>query len=399
MDQATRLHAFDNLRAVMMWLGILLHVAINHTTGPSPLPWRDSQTSPVADLILLFIHAFRMPVFFILAGYFVALLVARRGPKGMLAHRMRRLALPFAIFWPVLIVCTTVLMLVYVHLMARGTMGIDLSLLAGKTAGASPFNTMHMWFLYYLIWFCLFTAALAPLWKALPARIHAAVDTGFRALAMHWWGPLVLAVPLAIVGSFYRAGMVAVSGSFIPNLPELVHNGLFFAVGLLAWRHQDALLPYLTRTCWRNAIAGAGVFVAVLGLFKTFVSHRGAVPHIEAWIALLYNLTSWLWSFGLIGLFLRYLGEQNRVLRYVSDSSYWVFLVHMLGTIGFGALLYTLPAGVATKMLLNILLTTLACLLSYQLLVRHTFIGALLNGKRERKSGQAQTASDQAVAS
>lgn len=399
MEQLGRLHAFDNLRAVLMWLGILLHVAINHTTGPSPLPWRDSQTSPIADLVLLFIHAFRMPVFFILAGYFVALLVARRGHKGMLAHRMRRLLLPFALFWPVLIVCTTLLMLVYVHLMARGTVGIDISLLARKSAGASPFNTMHMWFLYYLIWFCVFTAALAPLWKSLPARIHAAVDAGFRALAMHWWGPLLLTIPLAIVGSFYRAGMLASSGSFIPQLPELVHNGLFFVCGLLAYRHQEALLPYLTRTCWQNTLAGCILFVIALGFFQAFTTSPASVPHIELWIAFLYNLVSWLWSFALIGLFLRYLPRQNRVLRYVSDSSYWVFLVHMLGTIGFGAMLYTLPAGAMTKMALNALATTLACLLSYQLLVRHTFIGVLLNGKREQASPKASAAGDQTVAS
>ena len=98
MDQPGRLHAFDNLRAIMMWLGIVLHVALNHTTGQSPLPWRDSQTTPLADFVLMFIHAFRMPVFFILAGFFVAFLVARRGALGMLRHRMRRLLLPFAIF-------------------------------------------------------------------------------------------------------------------------------------------------------------------------------------------------------------------------------------------------------------------------------------------------------------
>ncbi len=383
MNQASRLHAFDNLRAVMMWLGILLHVALNHTTGPSPLPWRDAQTTPLADLILVFIHAFRMPVFFILAGYFVALLVARRGPRGMLAHRMRRLLLPFAIFWPMLVVCTTILMLVYVHLMARGVVGIDIGLLARKSAGASPFNTMHMWFLYYLIWFCVLTAALAPAWKALPARIHAGVDAAFHALTTRWWGALVLTIPLALIGASYRAGVLAVSGSFMPNPAELVHNGLFFIAGLLAWRHQDALLPQLTRSGWRNTALGALAFGVALVFFKAFTSHPGAVPHVEAWIAFFYNLTSWLWSFALIGLFLRYLGEQNRVLRYVSESSYWVFLVHMLGTIGFGAMLYTLPLGAAGKMLLNVALTTAACLLSYQFLVRHTLVGVLLNGKRQ----------------
>ncbi|SFC55512.1 acyltransferase family protein [Massilia yuzhufengensis] len=389
MDHPGRLHAFDNLRAVMMWLGILIHVAINHTTGPSPLPWRDSQTSPLADLLLLFIHAFRMPVFFILAGFFVALLVARRGPKAMLKHRMRRLALPFTIFWPILIVCTTVLMLLYVHLMVYGTWGIELALLGKKGATASPFSTMHMWFIYYLIWFCVFTAALAPLWARLPAAAHRAVDKCFMALAASWWGPLVLTLPLAAIGSTYRAGVLASSGSFILQLPEVLHHGLFFVFGLLAYRHQDALFPYYTRTAWRNTLAGLAIFIAALGAFKAFTSQPGAVPHIEAWIALLYNLTSWLWSLALVGLFLRYVARQNRVLRYVSDSSYWVFLVHMLGTIGFGAMVYTLPLGLAAKMLLNIAATTAACLLSYQLLVRHSFIGVLLNGRRQPKAGKA----------
>ncbi|MFP5392460.1 MAG: hypothetical protein ACLGI6_13100, partial [Gammaproteobacteria bacterium] len=63
-----RLHALDNLRGCMMWLGIVLHAAVNHITASAPIPWRDSQTSPLADLLMLFIHSFRMPVFFILAG-------------------------------------------------------------------------------------------------------------------------------------------------------------------------------------------------------------------------------------------------------------------------------------------------------------------------------------------
>jgi hypothetical protein len=370
----------------MMWLGILLHVALNHTTGPSPLPWRDSQTTPLADLVLLFIHSFRMPVFFILAGYFVAFLIAQRGSRGMLTHRLRRLLLPFAIFWPILIVCTTVLMLVYLHLMERGTVGIDIKLLAKKSTGATPFNTMHMWFIYYLIWFCVLTGALAPLWTRASVKLRVAVDSAFQAVTGHWWGPIMLTIPLAIVGSFYRAGMLASSGSFIPQPAEIVHNGLFFVFGLLAHRHQNALFPRFVDTCWRNTIAGLVVFVVVLGAFKSFITDSTAIPHLNVWIAFLYNLASWLWSFALIGLFLRYVSNQNRVLRYVSESSYWVFLVHMLGTIGFGALVYGLPFGPIAKMTLNIAATTTACLLTYQLFVRRTVIGVLLNGQRQAKA-------------
>ena len=48
MNHATpppRLHALDNLRALMMWLGIVLHVATNPLSVASPLPWRDPASS------------------------------------------------------------------------------------------------------------------------------------------------------------------------------------------------------------------------------------------------------------------------------------------------------------------------------------------------------------------
>ena len=389
MNEYQRLHSFDNLRALMMWLGIVLHVAINHTTGPSALPFRDSKTTPLADLLLVFIHAFRMPVFFILAGYFVALLVARRGYPGMLKHRLRRLALPFAIFWPILIVCTTLLMLVYLHLMAYGSVGLDVSLIAKKSKHTSPFNTMQMWFIWYLILFCVLTAVLAPLASRLPAALRHAGARVLHALASSWWGPLVLAIPLAFIGSFYRAGMLAPNGSFIPNPAELVHSGLFFVIGLVLHRHQDSLFPLLTARAWRNMLAGLVSFFVALGLFKSFVTNPHGLAHIEASIAFVYNLTSWLWSLGLIGLSLRFLTTQNRVLRYVSESSYWVFLVHMLGTIGFGAILYSQPFGPVTKIVLNIGMTTAACLLTYQVLVRYTLIGVLLNVRRQVKAVSA----------
>src|SRR4051794_3556469 len=88
-----RLHALDNLRALMMWLGIVLHVAVIHMVANAPLPWRDEARTRFADTLTGFIHAFRMPVFFILAGFFVALLLQSRGPAGLVKHRLRRLGL------------------------------------------------------------------------------------------------------------------------------------------------------------------------------------------------------------------------------------------------------------------------------------------------------------------
>jgi len=381
-----RLHALDNLRALMMWLGIVLHVAINHLTINSPLPWRDPKTSPVADLLLLFIHSFRMPVFFVLAGFFVALLVARRGAGGMLRNRALRLALPFAIFWPPLFVATTVLAMVYIHLTARGMPGIDSALTPARQPGGSPFNTMHLWFLYQLFWFSVMAWAGVRLQRFVPIRLRAALARSFVTLAERRWGFAVLALPLALVGSFYPSGMVTESGSFLPPLAEWVQSGLFFVVGWYVHGQQERLLAIFASRCKGHAVAGLAFLVATVVLLGAFRGNRlQSLPHPEFWIAFVYNATAWLWSLALIGGFVRYLPRQNAVLAYLSQSSYWVYLVHMLGTIGFGILLFNAPFGAVAKMGLNIAATSLVALASYQLLVRHTRLGSLLNGQRAEK--------------
>lgn len=72
-------------------------------------------------------------------------------------------------------------------------------------------------------------------------------------------------------------------------------------------------------------------------------------------------------------------------MRYLAESSYWVYLVHMPMTIGFGALLFGLPLPAGVKMLVNISATTALSLVSYHWLVRSTAVGLLLNGKRQAR--------------
>lgn len=388
-----RLHALDNLRALMMWLGIVLHVAINHLTVDSPLPWRDPKTSPVANLLLIFIHSFRMPVFFVLAGFFVALLVARRGADGMLKNRGLRLALPFAIFWPPLFVATTVLAMVYIHLTVRGVPGIDTALTPARQPGGSPFNTMHLWFLYQLFWCSVMAWAGMRLRRFVPARLREVLARGFTGLVERRWGFVALALPLAIAGAFYPSGMVTESGAFLPPFAEWVQSGLFFVVGWYVHGQQDRLLARFAARCKGYAVGGLAFFIAtvtLLGAARTGGVHR--LPHPEFCIAFVYNATAWLWSLALIGGFVRYLPRQNAVLTYLSQSSYWVYLVHMLGTIGFGILLFNAPLGAVAKMGLNIAATSLVALASYELLVRRTPVGRLLNGQRpENRSTRKST--------
>ena len=153
-----------------MWLGIVLHAAVNYMVGPSPTPWHDSRSTLAADLLVVFVHAFRMPVFFILAGFFVAMLVAKKGVGGMLRQRVRRLVLPFVVYWPLLLLGMGALIALYVHRNVFGTPGLDFSIIP-KIPGVATVGTMHLWFVYYLFLFCLTTACCVRLSRWVPPAV------------------------------------------------------------------------------------------------------------------------------------------------------------------------------------------------------------------------------------
>ena len=96
-----------------------------------------------------------------------------------------------------------------------------------------------------------------------------AFERMFDVLAARWWGVFVLAVPLAIVGSFYRSGILAQSGSFMPNLPEMIHSGIFFVFGWAVYRNRDVLLAQYARHCWKYALAGVVTYSGAAVLPRT----------------------------------------------------------------------------------------------------------------------------------
>lgn len=363
-----RLHALDNLRAILMWLGIVLHVAAVYATHPMPNVWLDEQRTAIADALISFIHVFRMPAFFILAGFFAALLAKSRGPGGLLRHRLARLALPFAIFWPILWLLTSLSVLLFLNRLALNQWGFDLAVAANVPN--KGITTLHMWFLWLLLWFCVITSVL----MRLPRQWFAPAGAVLAWVARRPWGFGLLALPLLAATVGYPRGFIVNSGSFLPPWNEWMHYGVYFAFGLMLHDHQAVLFEQFQRRWALFAAMGLAFF-----LLSGMVTQRHGPLLLGAYS---FHCAAWLWSFASIGLALRFLQSRHKVLGYLSDSAYWVYLVHFPLTILFGALLYQLPLPALVKMAINITATTLVCLGSYRLFVRHTWVGALLNGKR-----------------
>ena len=374
-----RLHALDNLRAILMFLGIVLHVTAIYGFEPTPILWRDEQRTVVADLLMTSIHSFRMPAFFILAGFFAMLLAQSRGPGGLLRHRLARLALPFALFWPFLWVASGLAALAFLNRMALGHWGLDKAVIANQPIPQGP-STIHLWFLWMLLWFCVATSLLLRL----PRAWFAPAASVLVWLARQPWGFAVLALPLLVAGASYPRGFLVASGAFLPPWNEWLHNGLFFVFGLMLHGHQTPLFAQFQRR-WALCAALGLVFYVVTGS----VTHFHGPQLLGAYS---YHCAGWLWSFACIGLALKFLKSSNAVLAYLSDSAYWVYLLHFPLTIIFGALLYQLPLPPLLKITVNIATTTVICLGSYQLFVRHTWVSKLLNGRRHPLSSPSSAA-------
>ena len=93
---ANRYHDLDALRAFAMLLGILIHGLLSFV-GWSVWPVQDVNQSELYGIPVMFIHGFRMSMFFFVSGFFTMMMWGKRGSAGLLVHRFKRIVLPFCV--------------------------------------------------------------------------------------------------------------------------------------------------------------------------------------------------------------------------------------------------------------------------------------------------------------
>ena len=91
----------------------------------------------------------------------------------------------------------------------------------------------------------------------------------------------------------------------------------------------------------------------------------------------------------MIGVALHFLSGFSATRRYIADASYWLYLIHlpivMALQVSVSSLDWPWPAKFATILLVAVPIM----FVSYQLFVRYSVIGAVLNGRRIRKPSDA----------
>jgi glucan biosynthesis protein C len=391
-----RLHALDALRAFALILGIFFHGAAGYIENfPVALwPMREPPSTTLAAFFFVS-HMFRMSLFFVLAGFFGRMMVERRGTRGFVRDRAKRILVPLVVGLP----------LVLASIAAGAALGsvlggMDLATLQAATQPVSvpegqpaPFPWAHLWFLYYLSLFYVMALGARAVTRRLDeaGRAAAMLDAVVRTVLSGVWGAALVGLPLAAY--FYTLeGWESWVGLpaplvFWPSPPSLVAYGTAFAVGWLAHRQTARLLALAQR--WQP--------FAALAVLLTVVSYviGGPTPRFEAYLGgrplllftTAYMVAVWCWIFALIGLAVRYLSTVSPARRYLADASYWMYLMHLSVLAFFAVWLQPLDWDWTIKYPLQVAGTIVVLLVSYRYLVRPTVIGAILNGRRYPRQG------------
>ena len=380
-----RLHGLDALRAGALLLGVVLHASL--AFFPQQI-WivADESRSIGAAWLFFAIHLFRMTAFFLIAGLFAHMMLARRGWLAFAKDRAMRITAPLAAFWfPVMVGIVGALI---------WTSHMNGLIVPGAPPPPPPtydwtnFPLTHLWFLWVLT---LFYAAVLIL-RAPFAMLDRSgawgrmVDRATGAL-IGPWTPVVLAVPLGLALwldpkwiAFFA--VPTPDEGVVPDTAALVGFGLAFGVGFLIDRRRD-LLDRIA--AWSPLLL---VMAVGTGVAAWYLSGGPKIaPMVEptqdkavaAWVTALAVYSS---AFAAMGLCLRFLSGHSAVRRYLADASYWTYILH-LPLVMLAQVWVQDWAGPWWLKLGGISLGVFAvCLITYELLVRHGFMGRWLNGHR-----------------
>ena len=257
-------------------------------------------------------------------------------------------------------------------------------ILSGLVIGSGPaaFNFLmtnvvdHLWFLWMLWWMVVIFAALAGVFNRIPAG------------AIAWlgkpWRIAILVIPTAILQSFQ--GLFApvigpdTSIGLLPMPHVFIYYLFFFCIGALIYKAGtiDAApsKSWIAELIIANAVCIPLALVLLSGRDTGGLLIGGIVQGFYAWLSI----------FGLIGFFRATLGGESKVLRYLSDASYFVYIFHIIVVLVLQHVLVKIGIPVGIKLLIVALGATGILIGVYQVAVRYTFIGTLLNGKKVRNA-------------
>jgi fucose 4-O-acetylase-like acetyltransferase len=328
--ESSRVYFLDHLRAALIILVVLHHVALVYGAGAAFYYVEPPLTDPLAYLVLLvFIlcnQAWFMGALFLIAGYFTPGSYDRKGSNSFLKSRMVRLGIPLLVW---VFVLNPLSSTGFWYIPPEFT-GISDPL----SWGAYPYliGLGVAWFLALLLIFNFGYAA----WRE-PSKNEAVVVE--PAPPPSYLGTGLFIISLALLSYLVRIAIPLGKELFdFPTLSYLPQYLSFFIIGTIAYRRD-----------WLRTVPGsmgaAGFVAAVLATILLFPLALSGKPLsltlVEpaqwlgggSWESAVYALWDSIFAVGMvlaaITLFRRFFNNNSRFGRFLAQQSYAVYLIHV----------------------------------------------------------------------
>ncbi|MBK6295645.1 MAG: acyltransferase family protein [Rhodoferax sp.] len=355
-DKRTRNHSLDAARGILMILGIVLHTANVYAVGSNWLI-TDPGKHPVFGVLVSAIHVFRMPTFFWISGYFCALTFERGGSKSLLTKRLPRLAVPLLATWLTFNVLQ--------EIVVAAARGYDI-----RTAVSDGVPLFHLWFLLDLLIYVSFAALVLPWLSRVAPSSGKSWDIPLPLLLV------ALSLATMLVSASVRATGVAYVAPFgMTSLYRLAGNMPYFAGGILMYALPDVRKRFLATPILL-------LLPAIPLALHAIPFEKGSGLVLGEFALLVKVLMTWVCIGALLNGFHTVFFKDSSLTRFLSETSYSIFLFHHLFVVSLGIAFVDFNLTPWIKFLTICTITLIATTSLHTLLVRRIgVLGFAFNGK------------------
>ena len=365
-----RFHSLDFLRALALLMGVLIHVLMLFLE-----PADGSEPRLGASIIFIWIHAWRMPLFMLLAGFFTAFSLAKRDVGNYAVNRLIRLGAPILLLWSVIPAIDE-----------AATELFKIPELISWLLYDVPFTLRldHLWFLYYLL---LFYGVLLLL-KSISPKIFSFISDyklSLTRVLILWLPILILLSPLNKPTGGILGDIPTTFGEV--NIGSMLFMASFFIIGIQIHKSLQFLETLKRMRFWLpSLIVSSLIPIGLLG-WGAFKDEPFAFSGpFEMWIVNgLAGSATLLLVLSIMGFAMHKISSSGRMLRWLVKLSYPIYVFHLMFVISVSGTLMFFGVNDWIVVLLGFVSGILFPVIIYYACISWTPLDWIFNGYKNSK--------------
>tara|TARA_B110000285_G_scaffold75977_1_gene87469 strand:+ start:188 stop:1375 length:1188 start_codon:yes stop_codon:yes gene_type:complete len=358
-----RYYNLDFLRAFAMMMGLVMHAPLLFWQPDFAKVFGIGNIAPAEEWINIigrYINNWRMPLFFLLSGFFSVLIIKRKGTSQFIRDRLIRVGLTCLVF----------------------------SSLYDIADGSFDFTTHHLWFLYELMIFVFCFSFLYRV-QTIKDLLDREISTRILLILFLW---LVATVPLAnILNNWWHPLAWKPSTTYFDlKLGNMVYYFSYFLVGVIFYSNQH-IFTKLKNSKTILAIGILAVLAFLLRVYSDYLTLGGIDdlrnlaqmqfdPIMVICNSLLIGVNTILWCLFFIGLTSKFIVSGSAILRWFVELSYPIYIIHIIPIAMMSALFYRAGLSQPVIFVLTIIAGFIVCVILYYILIKFTPLNWLING-------------------